>query len=170
MSRYVKGDVALDVALSTLAAQDVVTSPFPNVDTQMRCSSIVAAWTLQGGTSAGTGQGPLIVGLAHGDYSTAEILEWFASNAGIQADMIQQEHANRKCRHVGDMWTQDSGAGAAGTAMGRLKNGSKIRTKMQWHLAEGADLAFWARNTDSAAVVNASTALTVTGTVYVVLV
>ncbi len=82
------------------------------------------------------GEGPIIVGLAHEDYSDAEIEECIeATNTWQQHDQIAQEQARRKVRTIG-----------AFHADGSLNDGKPIRTKCRWQNGEDDTLKMWAYN------------------------
>ncbi len=160
--------VTQNMNLGALAAGTVVIQNlFDNTDQEMRVISADLTWTLANGEAD---EGPISVGLAHGDYSLTEIDEWFESTAGIAGDEIALERARRKCRHVGDIVGRDTdGGGGVGNAFGQLKGGQKIRTKMGWHIPENVDISIWARNTGDGALSSTTTDISVSGTVYLVL-
>ncbi len=119
--------------------------------------SIEAAWSYGEHTPD---QGPIPFGVAHSDYSAAEIGEWFAATgAWDKGDKVAQEHARRKIRQVGVF----DGA----LAQGALNNGQPIKTKLKFGLAPGDTLAWWAVNQDTS-VLTTGTLLQAEGMVWAV--
>ncbi len=105
-----------------------------------------ATYTLNGHTP---GEGPLHVILAHGDYSDAEVLEWWlATNAWETSDKVAQEFRRRKCRHVGSF------PGISAEEV--LNNGMPIKTPLKFVVEAGETLQF--------GIVNNSGATLTTGT------
>lgn len=96
-------------------------------------------WTLQGNTA---GDGPLMVGLAHSDYTNAEIEECLeAGGSWSLGNKVETERANRKVRRVG---TFDGAA-----AVEKLANGEQIYRKLGFMIEDGLTIAVWIRNTDA---------------------
>ncbi len=126
-----------ELALATLADNDVITGALFAVSTNsFRALSFRGTWTIAGIAS---GQGPIHVGLAHGDYDAAEIEEWFEQTASIdRGNKIANEQASRLCRHVGTF----SAVGSDET----LNDGKPITTKMNWAIREGQTVNVWAHN------------------------
>ncbi len=75
MGKYIRGNIAENMALGTLAANTLISGTTDTVNERTLISSVVASYSLSGFT-AGDNIGPVLVGLAHGDYSDAEIEEW----------------------------------------------------------------------------------------------
>ncbi len=89
------------------------------------------------------GEGPIVVGLAHGDYDAAEIEECLEAQASWDmGDRIANERRRRKVRTVGVF------PGIA--AIEVLNDGRPIRTKLGWMTQIGETLALWFWNKDSA--------------------
>ncbi len=147
--RYIRGVVDEKLPLTALAAKDVTSTDFDNVvKDRTRISSLVAAYSMDGFTE-GIDIGPIKVGVAHGDYSAAEIEEWIETTGSWdEGDKIQQEIAKRLIRTIGVFTWVDS------TASGQvaLANGVKIKTKLNWILNQGETLLLWAYNMGDAAV------------------
>ncbi len=81
-------------------------------------------------------------GVAHSDYSAAEIEECLESAAAIDlGDKVAQEQANRLVRSIGIL-TNEAGAAAGG----QFNNGQPVRTKLNWLLSAGDSLNIWFRN------------------------
>lgn len=127
------------LSLGTLANEDVVGGDMiggQQVIDDMWLYSIRSNWTVDDLT---VGQGPIIVGVAHGDYTDAEIEEWIEANASIsQQNLVENEQARRKIRQVGVF----SGAAVAES----LNDGKPIKTKLGFVLQSGETLRMWAYN------------------------
>ncbi len=102
-------------------------------------------------------QGPITVGVAHGDYSATEIDEWFESNAAVTKDMIAREKSRRKCRAIGAF------PGTEATEV--LNDGKPIRVKLGFAISEGSNLNLWGRNDDDGTLTS-GTDIVITGTVF----
>ncbi len=96
--------------------------------------------------AATIGDGPIHVGVAHSDYSIAEIEEWLeVTTVFSPKDLRGQEVARRKIRRIGIF---DCAA-----AQQTLNEGMPIRTKLGWMLPEGqVGLVLWVYNTDTGAL------------------
>ncbi len=96
-------------------------------DEEYRVLSQRNAWSLRDFTP---GEGPIVVGYAHGDYSVTEVKECLDAQAAIaRGDKIANEQADRLVRIVG-------------TFPGVLENevlndGKPIHTRLNWHIPEG---------------------------------
>ncbi len=81
-------------------------------------------------------------GLAHGDYSAAEIEECLEAQSGINRnDKIANERANRLVRSIG-RFTGSPGADGSKD----VNDGKPIHTKLNWYIGIGQALAVWIRN------------------------
>ena len=111
-------------------------------------SSAKLRWALDDFTP-GTDIGPVMCGLAHSDYTAAEIEEWI-ENAGSwnEGDLVNQEIAKRKIKLVGIFGEPGSGAGNIAV----LNDGKAITTKLGWILLQGQTLDLWAYNMGTAAI------------------
>jgi len=95
-------------------------------------------------------QGPIVVGVAHSDYSDSEVEAWFENTGSWeQGDKIQQEVARRKIRLVGVFDTPESASHVL-----VLNDGKPIRTKCGWMLTTGQTLKVWAYNAGTSALSN----------------
>ncbi len=140
--RYIRGNINHRLVATTLAARTVVSSDNSDVVTERAyVSSVLLRWALEQVTAV-AGAGPMMVGIAHSDYSDAEIEEWVENNAGWEeANLIGQEVARRKIRKVGIFETPQAAADAV-----TLNDGKPIRTKCGWILTTGQTLSIWAYN------------------------
>ncbi len=151
MGRYIRGNVDENLALGTLAAATLVGVLFDEtVNERTYVSSIVATWNLSDFTEAAD-VGPIVVGIAHGDYSDAEI-EAFIENTGSwnEGDLVQQREVGRRLiRKVGTFGAD--GPVDSATSL-TLNDGKPITTKLGWILLQGQTLRYWAYNPGAAAV------------------
>ncbi len=85
-------------------------------------------------------QGPLAVGVAHGDYTVAEISEWFNSTGVMAGDQIALERSRRKIR---DICALD---GEATTE--KAFDGSVKRIPLRFKVEDGESVNIWAMNQD----------------------
>lgn len=147
MAKYVKGQVEETLSLGTLAANTVVSDIFDETLIEAGIiTSLVGTWDMDEWTET-VGAGPIQVGLAHSDYTDAEILEWVTNTQSWDfADMIQQEVAKRRIRWVGTF------AVPTALAVSTLNDGLPIKTKLNWRMRTGQSLRLWAFNQGSAAI------------------
>ncbi len=141
--RYIKGMIDEQLVIGTLAGRTLARAGGDEqVSERTFASSIVASWTLSEVTLEAN-VGLLMVGLAHSDYSAAEI-EQVIENTGSwdEGDLVQQEIAKRKVRIVG-IFGQ---AGQQAVGWDVLNEGRPIKTKLGWILTTGDGLAYWAYN------------------------
>lgn len=141
--RYLRGAIDLKVDVGTLAAQTLAAQVNGDtVDEKTWLSSIVATWSI-GDVTPTAGVGPLVVGIAHSDYTAAEI-EAFIENADSwqEGDKIAQEVARRKIKIVGKF----PRIGATANAVTVLNDGKPIHTKCNWMLTSGQTFDLWIYN------------------------
>ncbi len=135
--------------MPTLAATTLIAVPFDEtVNERTLVSSIDASYSLSNFTPIAD-VGPIEVGVAHGDYSDAEIEEW-VENTGSwnEGDMVQsKEIGQRRIRSIG-MFESTTSATDGVT----LNDGKPIKTKLNWILNQGQTLKLWAYNRGSANV------------------
>ncbi len=146
-SKYLKGNIDLDLSIGALGAKSTAVASTQDVVDTTRVSSVRATYSLSNYTK-GFDIGPIAVGVAHGDYTLAEIEE-FLETTGSWAigNKIQQERANRRIRRIGVFLSPDTAGSAS-----RLNDGKPITTKLNWTLAEGQDLKFWVYNLGTVSV------------------
>ncbi len=146
--KYLKGQVNHFLSLGTLAAKTLIGENITNTLTEQAwLSSYKGTWSLSELTPA-TGDGPVMVGIAHSDYSDAEIEAWVENaNSWNQADLISQEVARRKIRRVGTFMAGDVAAEPQVLADGRM-----ITTKCGWQVTTGQTVKIWAYNMGSSAL------------------
>ncbi len=142
--RYLRGRIDEGLSLGTLAAKTLVVDTWDQtVSERTLVSSIVSAWSIDELTDD---QGPIMIGVAHSDYTAAEIEE-VIENAGSwdEGNKIDQERAKRLVRTVG-IFAVGGGEDQA------LNDGKPIKTKLNWILSAGDTLDMWAYNMSAAAL------------------
>ncbi len=127
-------------AIGALAAADVVVNAVTNTASgKMRFNSVTARYGVSGGTNP---EGPVIFGLAHSDYTAAEIEECLEAGGSIDlGDKIAREQANRLVRRIGII---DMDPNAI------FNDGRPVKTKLNWLMAVGDQLSLWIFNKDQA--------------------
>ncbi len=159
MGRYIRGNIDEGVGIGTLAGVTLISTTFDEtVNERTLVSSIVATWAISNWTAIAS-NGPFLVGVAHVDYSAAEI-EAVIENTGSwdEGDLVQQEVANRKVRIVGTLVPAGSAAESS-----RLNDGRPVKTKLNWILNQGDTLQAWVYNTGSVATATTTPTLRVQG-------
>ncbi len=148
MSGYVKGRIDDSLALGTLAAKTLVSSTLGSVMSESgRISSADLTWSMNDFVDA-VGDGPIFVGVAHSDYSDAEIEASIeASSSWDRGDKIQRELAQRLVRTIGSFSTT-----GVTLSVDVLNDGRPIKTKLNWGLTTGDTLKIWAYNAGSSAL------------------
>ncbi len=152
MGRYIRGNVDEFNGLGTLAAKTVAAVPFDEtVNGRTLVSSMVATHSMTAFTKS-TGDGPIMVGVAHGDYTVAEIEEYLESTGSWdEGNLIDQETSKRKIRRIGKFENPIDEA-----AVAVLNDGKPIKTKLNWILNDGATLQYWAYNLGTSALATTS--------------
>ncbi len=147
MGKYIRGSIDEQLSLTTLAARTLVGAVFDEtVNERTLVSSIVASWSLRNASPA-SDVGPVLVGIAHSDYTDAEVEAYIeASGTWDEGDKIQQEIMKRQIRQVGTLRVLE-----AATLQSRLADGRMIKTKLNWILNQGQTLRVWAYNLGQAA-------------------
>ncbi len=159
MGRYIRGQVNEKLALGTLGPLTLISAIFDNTVTERALlSSIVVSYNLSEYTVA-AGDGPVMVGVAHSDYTDAEI-EAFLENVATwaEADKIGQEISKRLVRIIGTFEQGDSSVESAS-----LNDGKPIKTKLNWILNAGQSLRIWGYNLGSSALATTDPQITAVG-------
>ncbi len=136
-SRLAVINVNETITLGTLASGVVVAINTDQFEREFYAISADLWWNLRGGTP---GEGPLEVGLAHGDYTVTEVKEKL-DLTGMEdpSDKISQERGRRLVRRTAKF----NYIAAAET----LNDGKEIRTPVRMMLAGSvATIQFWAHN------------------------
>ncbi len=158
--KYLKGKVNHDMTLTTLAPETLLSEVVnDSLSEKAWLSSVMLKWAIDQWTVT-TGVGPFLVGVAHSDYTSAEIEEWIENaNSWESGDKIGQEIARRKIREIGTFMTPVGGNPDALT----LNDGKSIRTKCGWMLNTGQTLRVWAMNLGTVAVVTTNPIVHING-------
>ena len=147
---YIKGDISHTLVLDGLAAATLLGSVISEtVSEKSLVSSIDCSYSFA--DVLNDGDGPYLFGVAHSDYTDAEI-EAVIENTGSwnKGDKISQEIGKRLVRRIGT-WSADQAA-TANTGDYRWNEGRPVKTKLNWSLQTGATLKFWVYNLGSAAI------------------
>ncbi len=136
--------------LTTASASLIKADLLAPGDNEFRLLSIRGLWSLRDLTA---GQGPIIVGVAHSDYSVIEIEEYLENETQLtRGDMVAtREIAKRLVRRVGVF------AGAVGEET--LNDGKPLKVRLNWAMAQGTTLTFWAYNFSGATLTTGAEAL-----------
>ena len=112
-------------------------------------------WSLFNHTA---GEGPIIVGLAHNDYTDTEVAENL-NQSGMEdpGDKIAQEAGRRLVRRAG----QFSGVSTDEV----LNDGKAKRTRLGFVITDGFSLAFWAQNKSNSSLTTGAV-VNVNGKIY----
>ncbi len=158
-TRYIRGNIDLTFSLGALAGADVLVQAVQDsVEERAWLSSIVGTYTMKDLTIT-PDAGPLHLGVAHSDYTDAEIEEWIELTTGwAEGDQVSREIAKRKIRRIGS-WE------ASGQALATqvLNDGRPITTKCKWMLTTGQNIKFWVYNSGTAALTTTAPDVTVQG-------
>ncbi len=140
--RYLKGMVNLDLATSAMASKTLSSDTVVDVLTESAyLTSVKATWSM-GEFAPLAETGPILVGVAHSDYSNTELEEWIENTQSWnQGDMIAQEKNRRAIRIVGTFKNPE-----VVTDTAWLNDGKPVRTKCGWQLLTGQTLRVWAYN------------------------
>ncbi len=105
------------------------------------------------------GEGPIVVGVAHNDYTDVEMAETL-NQTGMEdpGDKIAQERGRRLVRRAGQF------SGVASNQV--LNDGKVLRTRIGFVLTDGFSLAFWAQNKSNSAPLTTGAAINVNGKIY----
>ncbi len=137
--------VTSGLVLSTLADNTVLKGTVQAAFTRrfhilyMKCF-----WAIRGNT---IGEGPILVGYNHGDYTIAEILENLDVAILNTANKIERERASRLVRKVGFFVAFSVSEELRGN-----KGGEAVYTKLNWTIEEGETLDLFAINRSGGAL------------------
>ena len=153
MGKYLKGNINENMALDTLAGLAILVGTFDEtVNERTLISSIEMIISVTGQTSSDENDGPILVGVAHSDYSAAEI-EAVIENLGSwnEGDLVNQETAKRWVRKLTTIqWP-------VGTDQSFVANdGKPIKAKLNWTLLQGQGLSMFAYNQGTSALLTGS--------------
>jgi len=158
MGRYIKGNIDMDAALGTLAAKTAVLQGTQDgVTERTLLTSIDCVYSLSDFT-LGANIGPVEVGVAHSDYTLAEIEAWIELSTGWdEGDLVSREISGRKIRRIG-VFEHISTDGNSVLNEGRL-----LKTKLNWILTTGKNLDFYFYNRGTAAIASSDPNVNISG-------
>ncbi len=141
MKNYRKLPYVVSSSLGTLASSVVIgASVGGTIHGRTKVTSCEATYGVFGLTA---GEGPLIVGVAHGDYSATEIKECLEALASWDpVDRVAGEQADRLVRQIGQFDGESTDE--------VLNDGKPIKTKLNWTLEEGATFQLFIYNRSGA--------------------
>ena len=125
------------LSLSTLAGNGIIQTGILTVDDNIRVVSCELFWSLDGLT---VNDGPIGVGLSHGDYQDSEISEYINAKPTTRNDKIQQERASRgrTIKKVGQFH---------GNAVNQVLNdGKPIKTRLFMDINQASTLNMYVQN------------------------
>jgi len=145
--------VSRNGSLATLAdgAVDVTLIQASAFGRSSRIHSVDLLWTLRGLTA---GEGPLLFGVAHSDYTAAEIVEALAATIVDGSDKIALEQARRLVRRIGIFSGFDTNE--------TFNDGKSMKTRLNWEIQDGKSLNIWVLN-NSGAILTTGSAVQVNG-------
>ncbi len=137
MNKYSRVPVATGVDLGALVAGDLASAAIgPTMKNEGRVSSVELAWSLR---DLSNEEGPIYFGVAHPDYTSAEIEESVEADVTGPGQMIERERGNRLVRMIGVF----SGQGEDE----KFNDGRPVKTKLNWVFQDASKpLAYWAYN------------------------
>ncbi len=135
--------IRTNFAIGALAAADVISAAMHPAGTgTLRVISIDLNWMIS--NLAAIVDGGFEFGVAHSDYSAAEIEEALEASASIDVgDKVAQEQVNRLVRTIGTISPQ--GEHTVGGEI-PFKMGMPVKTRLNWLLSIGDTLSAWVRN------------------------
>ncbi len=150
MANYLKGNIDIDIAMGTLASDTALLAATNTVIEKTRCTSINNRYVYSGYTVA-VDQGPVMVGVAHSDYSLAEIEAWIEQTSSWDAgNLVAKEISQRRIRRIGIFPIAGSTGGVGNATV--LNEGRPIRTRLNWMLMTGQGLVFFVYNLGTVAL------------------
>ncbi len=151
MGKYIRGNVEENLAIGVVGSGALISDQWDEtVNEKALLSSIVTTWSVDNLQPL---DGPLIFGVAHSDYTVAEITEVIATGGSWDSgNLISQEISKRKVRQVGVI----SGINVA--IVDYVHNeGRPVKTKLNWMLQTGDGLQMWMFNRGAAVTVTGAT-------------
>lgn len=139
--------VEADLGLATLAADTVQISTLCEaLSEDFHAISMDSVWSMRGHTA---GEGPIAVGVAHGDFTAAEVEEYLELNYQDPHNKIDAERATR------GRWIRTIAIFDGVASDEKVNNGVNIRTKLNF-LIEDEGFNIWAWNKDSSSLTTGS--------------
>lgn len=142
------------VALDTLGNDIAIGLDTPDMAEDYYIQSIDVMAGLRGLTAT---EGPVEIGVAHGDYSVTEITEALNVSGFDPDDKIAQERVKRKVRSIGLF--------ATGQPNQNLNDGKPVRVKCKFVVGNSKPIRFFAVNRSGAALTTGSV-VEINSTIY----
>ncbi len=135
--------LAAGISATALAAKDVVSGAITAVATETyRLLSVRLSYVWE--DIAAVADDGLEFGLAHSDYSAAEIEECLESQNSIDlGDKTAQEQSNRLVRSIGRISNYGTVVDGGGS---QFNDGRPLKTRLNWLMTTGKTLNMWIRN------------------------
>ncbi len=143
------------VALTTLADSTVISVTLATLTAKFYAISAKLMWSIRGKTA---NEGPLMLGLSHGDLSVTEIKEALEADLAIPDDIIARERTRRPIRDVGYFMGNDQ-------AQEHLNNGLQVKTPLRFALSDNKTIVGFIYNQSGGALTTGSI-VEVTGTIF----
>ncbi len=164
--KLITATVNKTLALSTLGAGTLLSAEMiANGVEKVFVISADLLFSLKDATQA---DGPITVGISHGDFSDAEVEAWYESALGLTlVDKVAQEVQSRGrfIKTVGQLNAGQAGTASSGTETASLNGGIPIRVPIKMVLRALQEIRFWAYNEDAAALQTGSI-VNVSGKLY----
>ncbi len=144
-------------ALGTLGSDVVLKLALVTMGEDFFWLSVDCFWSIQSLTAA---QGPIGVGIAHGDLTATEIGEALDAELADPDDIITRERARRPVRRAGMFRVNLNNEPEV------LNDGKVIRTRAKFSVGDGHALVAWARNQGGSALSTTSPVIELQGTIY----
>ncbi len=128
MNNFQQIRISTQYAVGALTVNNLTSGVLgPTLTDDYRVTSIDGVWSMIGVD----GEGPITVGVAHGDYTAQEIEDCLLASQTRPGDKIAMERSNRLVRVIG-VFDQDQNPE-------KLNDGRKIKTRLNWRLDGDAD-------------------------------
>ncbi len=151
------------LSIGALASADLISGNVTNnTSDKLRFISLIAAFGI--GDHAALADDGYAFGVAHSDYTPAEIEECLESGGSMKiGDKIEAEKANRLVREIGMI-----NASSGGTVSGGLEynDGKPVKVKLNWLMGSGEALQLWVRN-NSGTIYTTGSTLQISGNLWV---
>ncbi len=150
--RYIRGNIDFELALGTLGPADMISGNEGNTLTESAWLSSVKVSIALADFTAAAGDGPIVIGIAHSGYTSAEIEGWIESaSSWDQGNLVGNEVRKRHIRQIGIVNGNESDVTNVSLWAG-------MRTvKCGWGLTTGDTVKFWAYNSGSSLLTTGST-------------
>lgn len=146
----------MELALGTLAKDTLLSGVVLTFGEDLFCISIDCLWSIEDPT---TSEGPVQVGVSHGDLTDSEVLEALDASLTDPDDIIAKERSRRPVRRVGAFPL------AVATAE-VLNHGVQVRTPLRFSIGDGHSLDVWALNAGQNANLTTGARVRAAGTLY----